>query len=108
MRIRKAAVCAASAAALALGCASNDSISKAEGADGDKPSFAETRAIAEEAYVYAFPMIGYYKAMYEFALDKKSPEYKGPLNQLYNATKLSTPKDTAVVTPNSDTPYSFV
>ena len=31
-----------------------------------------------------------------------------PINQLYNTARVYTPKDTAIVTPNSDTPYSFV
>jgi hypothetical protein len=68
----------------------------------------DTYEIAEEAYTYAFPMIASYKAMYQFFVDKASSQYKGPLNQLFNEARVFTPKDTAVVTPNSDTPYSFV
>jgi hypothetical protein len=68
----------------------------------------ETYEIAEEAYIYAFPMIGYYKAMYQFFIDKTSSQYKGSMNELYNEARVFTPKDTAVVTPNSDTPYSFI
>ena len=68
----------------------------------------ETYETAEEAYTYAFPMIASYKAMYQFFIDKASSQYKGPLNQLFNEARVFTPKDTAVVTPNSDTPYSFV
>ena len=67
----------------------------------------DTYEIAEEAYVYAFPMIASYKAMYEFFIDKASSQYKGPFNQLVNEARVFTPKDTAVVTPNSDTPYSI-
>src|ERR1700722_1099458 len=68
----------------------------------------DTYEIAEEAYTYAFPMIASYKAMYQFFIDKTSSQYKGPLNRLFNEDRVFTPKDTAVVTPNSDTPYSFV
>ena len=68
----------------------------------------ETYEIAEDGYIYAFPMIGYYKAMYQFFIDKTSSQYKGTMNRLYNEARVFTPKDTAVVTPNSDTPYSFV
>ena len=53
-------------------------------------------------------MIAGYRAMYEFAVDKSSSQYKAPFNQIYNATDTFTPKDTAIVTPNSDTPYSVV
>ena len=36
-----------------------------------------------------------------------SSQYKGPFNQIDNEARVFTPKDTAIVTPNSDTPYSF-
>src|SRR5437763_9440723 len=68
----------------------------------------ETKQIAEEAYIYGFPMVMAYGIMYEYAVDTKSDQYKAPFNQIYNTARVYTPKDTAVVTPNSDTPYSFV
>lgn len=73
----------------------------------DKLAKGEARAIAEEAFVYGFPMIMNYAVMYESFIDKTSSQYKCPFNQLYNTARVYTPKDTAVVTPNSDTPYSF-
>jgi hypothetical protein len=66
---------------------------------------AEARAIAKEAYVYGFPMVMNYKTMYQYAIDTENPEYKGPFNQVSCEARLFTPKDRAVVTPNSDTPY---
>lgn len=66
---------------------------------------AEAAAIAKEAYVYGFPMVMNYKTMYQYAVDTKNPEYKGPFNKLSCEARLFTPKDRAVVTPNSDTPY---
>jgi hypothetical protein len=68
----------------------------------------ETQQIAEEALIYGFPMVMNYAVFYQNAVDKTSPEYKAPPNHLYNTARVYTPKDTAVVTPNSDTPYSFV
>jgi hypothetical protein len=65
----------------------------------------EAKAIAKEAYIYGFPMVVNYKTMYMYALNEKSPEYKGPFNQLDCDARLFTPEDKAVVTPNSDTPY---
>jgi len=62
----------------------------------------------QQAYVYGFPMIAAYKAMYEFNVDKSNSQYKGPFNQVLNTAQVFTPKDTAVTTPNSDTPYSFL
>jgi hypothetical protein len=65
-------------------------------------------AIAKEAYVYAFPMLMNYGTIHAFSVDRASKEYKGPFNQLVNEARVFTPADTAVVTPNSDTPYSFI
>ena len=47
--------------------------------------------------------------MYEFNVDKASSQYKGPFNQIAQRRRASSRrKDTAIVTPNSDTPYSMV
>jgi hypothetical protein len=58
----------------------------------------------KQAYIYAFPMIAAYKAMYEFSIDKANSQYKAPFNAIWNDSKTFTPKDTAIVTPNADTP----
>jgi hypothetical protein len=62
----------------------------------------------QQAYIYGFPMIAAYKAMYQFAIDKTNSQFKAPFNQIWNDSKTFTPKDTAIVTPNADTPYSMV
>jgi hypothetical protein len=64
--------------------------------------------IYQKAYVYGFPMLMNYGVMYEYFVDKNSGQYKAPFNQIYNEARVFTPKDTAIITPNSDTPYSFV
>lgn len=64
--------------------------------------------IYKEAYVYGFPMVMNYGIMYAYFVDHNSGQFKAPFNKLYNEARVFTPKDTAVVTPNSDTPYSFV
>jgi hypothetical protein len=74
----------------------------------DAQSVKQAAAIAEEAYIYGFPMIAAYKALYQFNVDKASGQYKAPFNQIWNDAHVFTPKDTAIVTPNSDTPYSMV
>src|SRR5712671_7859765 len=63
---------------------------------------------AEEAFIYGYPMVMNYAVFYDYFIDRSSPSYKAPLNRLYNTANVYTPKDTTVVTPNSDTPYSFV
>lgn len=71
-------------------------------------SVDETRNIARDAYVFGTPMVDTYRVMYAFSIDKSNPQYKGPFNSILNVSRVFTPADTAFVTPNSDTPYSFV
>ena len=49
-----------------------------------------------------------YGVMYEYAVDRNSGQFKAPFNQIKNEPNVFTYKDTAIPTPNSDTPYSFV
>jgi len=67
----------------------------------------EARAIAKEAYIYASPMVDGYRIIPTYYMAPGNPEYKGPMNQLVSEARVFTPADTAVQTPNSDTPYSF-
>jgi hypothetical protein len=67
---------------------------------------AEARAITKEAYIYGFPMVDSYRIQYSYFVDTSSPEYKGPFNHIHNTARVYTPADTAIQTPNSDTPYS--
>ncbi|KLU04584.1 hypothetical protein RISK_003638 [Rhodopirellula islandica] len=87
-----------------------DPITEAASADGqagiNMPSFEETRAIAEEGFIYGLPLVMNYAVMNEFCVDKESGQYKAPFNQIHNEARVFTYKDTAVVTANSDTPYS--
>ena len=41
-------------------------------------------------------------------MDKNSGQFKAPFNQINNEHRVFTYEDTAVVTPNSDTPYSML
>lgn len=68
----------------------------------------EARKIAAQAYIYGFPVVSNYTTFYAQALDPKSPDFKAPLNEIGNTAKVFTPDDKAFITPNSDTPYSFV
>ena len=68
----------------------------------------EARAIAKEAYIYGFPLVDNYRIQYGYFVDTKNPEYKAPWNHLKNIPRVYTPADTAIQTPNSDTPYSFI
>jgi hypothetical protein len=68
----------------------------------------EIRAIAEEGFIYGLPIVLNYAVMYEYAVDRDSGQFKAPFNQINNEARVFTYKDTAVITPNSDTPYSVV
>jgi hypothetical protein len=89
-----------------------DAISTAEQADKKAgiaaPGIEETKAIAEEGFIYGLPIVMNYAVMYEFAVDSKSSQFKAPFNQINNQHRVATYEDTAVVTPNSDTPYSVL
>ncbi len=94
---------------LLIGCATRrDAISQAEQTEKTRPSIAETKAIAEEGFIYGLPIVMNYAVMYEYAVDRTSGQFKAPFNQIRNEPRVFTYKDTAIVTPNSDTPYSFV
>ncbi len=70
-------------------------------------SASEARAIAKDAYIYAVPFVAQYKTIYAYSVDKSGRQYMGPFNTILNIARVFTPEDTAFVTPNSDTPYSF-
>lgn len=73
-----------------------------------RPRFFEAKDIAEKGFIYGLPIVMNYGVMYEFVIDKNSSQYKAPFNQIKNESNVFTYKDTAVVTPNSDTPYSML
>ncbi len=107
------AVAFASTCATFVGCnKQNDAISSTEQADKkagiEVPSIEEVKAIAEEGFIYGLPIVMNYAVMYEYAVDKDSGQYKAPFNEIKNSARVFTYKDTAIVTPNSDTPYSFL
>lgn len=72
------------------------------------PANETIRSTAKDAYLYGFPMVEGYKTLHAQALEQGGPNYKAPFNHIGNTAKVFTPKDTAIVTPNSDTPYSMM
>ncbi len=69
--------------ALIAGCGKNDSISQAAKKDTAQgvpaPSIEETKAIAEEGFIYGLPIVMNYAVMYAFTVDRDSGQYKGPV-----------------------------
>ena len=72
------------------------------------PGIAEVKAIAEEGFIYGLPIVMNYAVMYEYSVDKNSGQFKAPFNTINNEHRVFTYQDTAIVTPNSDTPYSML
>jgi hypothetical protein len=102
----------AAVAVLLAGCGKeSDPVARAASKDAAKgvtaPSIAEVKAIAEEGFIYGLPIVMNYAVMYEYAVDKGGPQFKAPFNQIKNEARVFTYEDTAIVTPNSDTPYSL-
>lgn len=93
-------------------CKKADPINKAEQADKlagiNVPDIAETKAIAQEAFIYGLPIVMNYAIMQEYAVNKNSDQFKAPFNEIKNLTHVATYEDTAIVSPNSDTPYSIL
>src|SRR5438552_2197954 len=74
----------------------------------DRPGFLKAKDIAEEGFIYGLPIVMNYAVMNEYAVDTKSSQFKAPFNQIYNLHRVATYEDTAIITPNSDTPYSML
>jgi len=103
------AVIAALATPIA-GCRQGENAGAAnEQADGAiaAPSISEIKAIAEEGFIYGLPLVMNYAVMNEYAVDTKGSQFKAPFNQIKSLSHVATYRDTAVITPNSDTPYSM-
>ncbi len=68
---------------------------------------AEVRAIAKDAYIYAFAMLENYNTLYKQVANSKAQEYVGGFGKFRHYSQLYTPDNHDVVTPNNDTPYSW-
>jgi hypothetical protein len=96
-------------ALLVAGCGKkDDSVAQAEKQESATPSAVAIKDTVRESYIYGFPMLMNYGVMYEYFVDKNSGQYKAPFNTIFNEARVFTYEDTAIVTPNSDTPYSFI
>lgn len=64
------------------------------------------RDAARDSYLFTYPLVMMYRTMYLQAIDQNSPTFSGGMGQwLHLGT--ATPADTDIVTPNTDTPYSY-
>jgi hypothetical protein len=96
-----------SAALAAITASTAKSVSVRAQTSADRPGFFKAKDIAEAGFVYGLPIVMNYGVMYEYAIDRNSGQFKAPFNQIKNEPNVFTYKDTAIPTPNSDTPYSL-
>jgi hypothetical protein len=70
------------------------------------PAATDTiRALAKEAYIFAFPMLEGYKTMYFMSVAKGTPAFRMEIDHYYRGDKLATDADKDVVRVNNDTLY---
>ncbi len=93
--------------ALLCACKKNESTPAPEDAQLAASALRDARNVAEEAYVYAYPMMESYRTMYVQAVDRTAPGYLGPLNEITHKTELLGPDFGDIVRPNNDTLYSL-
>ncbi|MCP9797156.1 DUF1254 domain-containing protein [Cyanobium sp. Lug-B] len=71
------------------------------------PSPAEARAIAKEAWLYAYAPLQGYQTLWNQTQNKAFPGYVGGFDRFRHYSRSATPADKDIVTPNNDTPYSW-
>jgi len=67
----------------------------------------EAAMIAEDAYIYGYPLVLMDVTRQVYTATPKVAERKAPANQLYHARAFPDPSRTTVVSPNADTLYSI-
>ena len=107
---RLVAGAALSASSAASGAVSSAifGLPRARAASAGRSGFLAAKDIAEAGLIYGLPIVMNYGAMYELVIDRNSSQWKAPFNTINNQARVFTYKDTAIVTPNSDTPYSLL
>ncbi|MFE4457819.1 DUF1254 domain-containing protein [Nocardia tengchongensis] len=105
-RRRWSAIITMTALVVTLPACSGSKESDGKNANDKSVSTAEIRDIAKQAYVYGYPMVDNYRIQYSYFQDEQSSQYRSPWNVLHSDAHVATPADTAVQTPNSDTPYT--
>jgi hypothetical protein len=66
----------------------------------------DVRGIIADAVIYGFPIVDNYRILHSYFVDRDGGEFKAAWNSLHNTSTVYTPDDSAIQTPNSDTPYS--
>ena len=81
-------------------------LSKSANAQVASISADEAQRIAEEAYVFAFPLNYYYRTIYSQIIDPDNKNSLGGFGK-WRHDGLARPEDKETTMPNNDTPYSW-
>jgi hypothetical protein len=95
-------VVAAAACAAALLC-----LPQALAQQSQRVSAQDARAIAKDAYIYAYAMMESYQTWRKQTVDDQAPGYVGGFGKYRHYSEPFTPDNKDIVTPNNDTPYSW-
>ena len=68
----------------------------------------DVRAIAKAAYEFGYAVVENYRTMHAQAIDANDPRYTGGFGKYRHYAEPARPENTDIVTPNNDTPYSWL
>jgi hypothetical protein len=106
--LMKSAGLAALAAPFGLRARAEDAKPQESKPQEAKPGFFAAKDAAEAGMLFGLPIVMFYAGLYDLAIDRASGQFRAPFNEIASDHRLFTYKDTAIVTPNSDTPYSMI
>ena len=76
-------------------------------AENTTPAPAEVKSIAEDAYIFAYPMLYGYQTLYNQTQDATFPGYIGGFGQYRHYARAATPADLDIVTPNNEPAHAM-
>ena len=82
-------------------------LSPGEAAVPSRPGFIAAKDIAKAGYIFGLPIVMNYGVMYEYAVDRKSGQYKAPFNQLKNEPTCSPTRTRPSSRPTATRPIRF-
>jgi len=106
MSAARCSLCSVALATTAISAAKPGSVQAQTSTN--RPGFFGAKDSAEAGFIYGLPIVMNYGVMYEYAVDRNSGQFKAPFNQIKNEPNVFTYKDTAIPTPNSDTPMDQI
>lgn len=76
--------------------------------DAATSDLERVRSVAAEAHRFGYAMVENYRTLHAQAVDPADPRYVGGFGVYRHYSEPFTPQNTDIVTPNNDTPYSWL